>query len=81
MGKIDKAGFQNLKLKQKYNYLREQGKYVASRSFGSFEVHLYSVAGFYAEVWLRVAFQQLAWIETVTVDQVQERYPWLRGIR
>lgn len=66
--------FSELGLHGKMTYLRRHGSYIATRRHHSFEVHLYSCSGFYAEVWMRIGFQQVYWIEPTPADRVAENY-------
>lgn len=70
-----KQNFSKLRLMQKYKLVKESGDYIASRQFGSYNIHLYFVEGFYCEVWLRVSFNELYWIEPTDENRIAENYP------
>lgn len=66
--------FKKFSLGGRFNYLRDHGKYIDSRFFGTYRIHLYEVEGFYAEVWMRPGLDQVCWIEIANMDQVAENY-------
>lgn len=66
--------FRSKSLLRKYEHLRKHGKYLDSRFFNSYRVHLYEVEGFFAEVWLRLDFEEVVWIEVASRSQVVENY-------
>ncbi len=66
--------FRSKSLHERYEHVRKHGKYLDSRFYSSYRVHLYEVEGFFAEVWLRIDFEQVVWIEVATRNQVVENY-------
>ncbi len=58
----------------RYTYLKDNGKYIATRHYGSFSVHLYQCGNFYVEAWTRVGSEQVSFIEPVPTSQVAENY-------
>jgi len=70
--------FRSLSLGDKYKSVKEHGRFVAERSFGSFYVQLYAFKNFYAEVWKKKGLNQIYWIEVPTRQSVSDNY--LQGI-
>ncbi|MFN2430120.1 MAG: hypothetical protein ABR574_08905 [Cryomorphaceae bacterium] len=68
------AHFQKLDLNRRLKYVEERGQYVKSRNFGSFDVHLYALNGFYCEVWMRKGLNQVNWIEVADIANIAETY-------
>lgn len=66
--------FKKLTLIERFNHLRDHGKYIESRFFRSYRIHLYEVEGFYSEVWMRSDLDQVCWIEIADNDLVAENY-------
>jgi len=66
--------FKKLNLEGRFLHLRDHGKYIDSRFFGTYRVHLYEAEGFYTEVWMRSDLDQVCWIEVADIDQVAENY-------
>lgn len=66
--------FRSLSLTGRFRHLKKEGKYLDSRFFGSYQVHLYEVEGFFAEVWVRLDFEEVVWIEIASSEQVAENY-------
>lgn len=54
--------------------MRDHGKYIDSRFFGTYRIHLYEAEGFYAEVWMRPGLDQVCWIEIALNENVVENY-------
>ncbi len=71
---VSKAEFQKCRLTARKKLLQESGSYVASRYFRSYAVHLYSVSNFYVELWIRMDFDQICWIEVADTDNVIDNY-------
>lgn len=74
MGNQAKKDFSKLRLKQKYFLLKKDGEYIASRFYRTYHIHLYLIEDFYAEVWMRVTFNELCWIEIADEKMVLENY-------
>ncbi len=66
--------FQSLKLAARYNYLREHGKYLASRHFAGYKAHLYQVDMFFVEVWMRIGLDNICFIEIARDHNVVDNY-------
>ncbi len=68
------AQFSALGLNGKMVFLRKHGKFLASRKYRSFDVHLYHCEGFYVEVWTRAITEHLCWIEVAKKDLIADNY-------
>lgn len=55
--------FRKLVLNKKYLEVKNEGIHLASREFGGYWVHLFSVHNFYVEVWVLIGLNQIRWIE------------------
>ncbi|MGB6037554.1 MAG: hypothetical protein WBG42_14870 [Cryomorphaceae bacterium] len=66
--------FKKLNLGGRFRYLRDHGRYIDSRFYGTYRVHLYEAEGFYTEVWMRPDLDQVCWIEVADMDKVAENY-------
>ncbi|MFZ5554433.1 MAG: hypothetical protein ACOZCO_15040 [Bacteroidota bacterium] len=69
-----KNQFNRLKLAKRYEVLTEEGRFVASRFFESFNVHLFAMDGFYVEMWQRISMNQVVYIEVVNNDETLKLY-------
>lgn len=81
---LAKREFQKLGLSQKYQLIKEQGDYVASRFFETYRVHLYNYSNYFVEVWTRIGMKQICWIEVVynteTLNSYTEDLDILKGL-
>lgn len=68
------ATFSELGLNGKMVFLRKHGKFLASRKYRSFDVHLYHCNGFYVEVWTRAITDHLCWIEVANKEHIADNY-------
>lgn len=71
---LSKNEFNKLKLKQKYSLLKKEGEFIASRLFTGHNVHLFSLFGFYVEVYRPVGLEYIQWIEVVNSKKRLESY-------
>lgn len=55
--------FKKMSLQQRYSCLKNDGVHLASREFGGYWVHLFSLDNFYVEVWVLMGLNQIRWIE------------------
>ena len=60
---MDQKTFNKLTLNAKLELLRAKGKFLASRQYISHMVHLYDLNGNYIEVWNKIGFDVIEWIE------------------
>ena len=70
--------FKKYTLSERYELLKEQGVFLASRQYESFEVHLFSLDGLYVEVWKRIGLPYIDYIEPLTENS--RLNPWLEVI-
>lgn len=54
--------------------LKKSGEYIGRRYYRGYVVRLYSVGIFYAELWIRMDFDQVSWIELADSNYVAEHY-------
>lgn len=66
--------FKKLSLMQRYEVLRSNGTYLASRRFSGYNVHLYQCFDYYVEAWMRIDLNQVCWIEPVSDEQAVDNY-------
>jgi hypothetical protein len=62
--------------------VKAEGEYLGSRAHGGHRVHLYRMDGFFCEIWMRVGWQDVEWIEVARSTEVLSEYVKLdlRGI-
>ena len=62
--------------------VKAEGEYLGSRGHGGHRVHLYRMDGFFCEIWMRVGWQDVEWIEVARSTEVLSEYVKLdlRGI-
>ncbi len=66
--------FEKLNLSQKYQLVRKEGAFLASRFFQGYNVHLFRLRGLWVEVWTLIALQQVRWIELLKNPHALEEY-------
>lgn len=71
---VSKAEFQKCRLTARKKLLQEAGTHLASRYYRSYAVHLYSVSNFYVELWVRMDFDEICWIEIADGGNVADNY-------
>jgi hypothetical protein len=64
--------FKRLSLKQKYNFVKDNGHYIANRTYRGMEAFLYKVDDFYVEVWRRLLLTEIVWIEVAPESTIQK---------
>jgi len=69
-----KKGFASLSLNERLNLLKSKGRFVATRGYAGFQVHLYAVEHYYCEAWQRLGHTQVQWIELAPADLVADNY-------
>ena len=60
---MDQKSFNKLSLDTKRALLQKEGTFLATRQYRSHTVHLYDLNGSYIEVWNRIGFDCIEWIE------------------
>ncbi|HCA82958.1 MAG TPA: hypothetical protein DEP18_04160 [Flavobacteriales bacterium] len=66
--------FKRLTIQQRFNRLQKDGDFVASRFYQSFNVHLFTLYGFYVEIWQTISLGDVAYIEVVGNDATLREY-------
>jgi hypothetical protein len=64
--------FQRLRTSARWSTLHESGTQVAARTFRGFEVRLFAVEDFYAEVWCRIGLGMVEWVEVIPLQRVAD---------
>lgn len=71
---MKKEDFGKLKLKQRYEVLRKEGKHLANRNHGSFLCSLYDFHGYYVETWKPMGNNIIQWVEMINRDEIIDSY-------
>ncbi len=66
--------FEQAPLKEKVYRVFEKGKEITSRQFLHFNIKLYTLYGFYVEVWYVPAANKIDRVETLSVDEILSIY-------
>lgn len=66
--------FRKLSLQQRFQRLKQDGIYVASRVSTGYNVHLFTLDGFYVEMWRPLGLGYIRWIEVQKNEKVLEEY-------
>jgi hypothetical protein len=70
----NEKAFMRLGLAQRLDQVRVHGEYIGSRGHGGHRVHLYRMDGFFCEVWMRLGWNHVEWIEIARHPDVLEEY-------
>ncbi len=54
--------------------MRKEGTYLGGRQHGGHLVHLYRMEGFFCEVWMRVGWEAVEWVEVARNADVLTEY-------
>jgi hypothetical protein len=71
---MTEAEFLRLNRTARLEAVKEQGEYIGSRAHGGHRVHLYRMEGFFCEVWMRLGWDQVEWIEVARNTEVLSEY-------
>lgn len=71
---MDEQEFLALKLEERYDFIKDNRFYMASRNYGSFRVDLHYTGNLYIEVWKRIAITGIVWIELTTQENALSNY-------
>lgn len=74
MDKLDIKEFEVKSLANKYQMLKNEGNFVASRIFGGHQVHLFTLRGVYIEVYRILGLNQIQWIEVLKNQKIIDDY-------
>jgi hypothetical protein len=72
--KLTKDNFNNLSLNQKSSFLFPDGTYIAVRDYYNYKVQLYSLWGFYVEVWYHPKMNSIDKIEALNDEKSLKLY-------
>jgi hypothetical protein len=59
---------------QRIDVLRNIGEYLGSRPYGSHRVHLYRMEGYFCEVWIRLGYGGVEWVEVARDTDILAEY-------
>jgi len=62
---MDPKVFSKLSLQLRFSLLKDKGEFVASRPYESFSVHLFTVEGYYVEMWQRIGLEYVEYVELI----------------
>lgn len=71
---MEKKEFRRLRLKQKYELIKKDGKHLANRTHGGFLCSLFQFSNYYVEVWKPIGINVIQWIEVVNSDEIVDSY-------
>ena len=60
---MDQKSFNKLSLDARRTLLKKGGNFLATRQYRAHTVHLYDLNGSYIEVWNRIGYDYIEWIE------------------
>lgn len=66
--------FKKQQLEERYQHLKERGEHLGGRYWSGYNVHLYALDGFFAEVWIKTGINQIYWIEVQTNWEILQEY-------
>lgn len=71
---MKEADFIRLSRQRRLDAVRAEGEYLGSRGHGGHRVHLYRMDGYFCEVWMRLGWDQVEWIEVARNTEVLADY-------
>lgn len=74
MDKLSQKEFQKLPNSKRCFLLKKFGEHIAVRQNGLHLVHLYSIYGFYVEVWIIISLNQIHWVEIQNNKDIIKSY-------
>lgn len=78
---VTKEEFRKFRLASRRDLLQKAGTHLGARYYRSYAVHLYAVSNFYVELWIRMDFEEICWIEIADTDQVAQNYVDFKSIQ
>lgn len=72
--KITQYDFNKLHINKKYELLIDQGIFLHNRLYEGYGINLYSIYGFYAEIWLNRESNKIEKVITFTQSRYLEPY-------
>jgi hypothetical protein len=74
MHKLTKKEFRKCSLVKRYDLLKKEGEHIAARQSGVHRIHLFSMFGFFVELWIIISLDQVQWIEIQENKSIIESY-------
>ena len=71
---MDQKSFNKLSLDARRALLQKGGKFLATRQYRAHTVHLYDLNGTYIEVWNRIGYDYIEWIEFMNNKETINTY-------
>lgn len=78
---LDEKKFKKLNTAQRYERLKKEGKHLASRYYADYNVHLCYLEPYYVEIWYKMGFDMIYWIEIVKNKDTLHAYADLVNIK
>jgi hypothetical protein len=67
---MERSAFEKASLKEKVYITLKQGKEISSRQFLFYNIKLYSLSDYFAEVWYVPTSNKIDKVETLSIDEV-----------
>ncbi|MBL7957665.1 MAG: hypothetical protein JNM49_06875 [Flavobacteriales bacterium] len=71
---MNEVDFIRLDRQGRLDAVRAHGEYLGSRAHGGHRVHLYRMDGFFCELWMRLGWQEVEWIEVARNQEILTEY-------
>lgn len=71
---LEEKKFNKMNTKQRYELLKKSGRHLASRYYADYNVHLCYLEPFYVEIWYKMGFDTIFWIEIVKNKEILDTY-------
>ena len=71
---MDQKSFNKLSLDARRSLLKKGGNFLATRQYRAHTVHLYDLNGSYIEVWNRIGYDCIEWIEFTNNKETIDTY-------
>lgn len=71
---MEAHNFKKLTLSSKYKLIQEEAELIGNRVYTSYEIKLYSFRNLLVEVWFKMGFHQIYWIEIIDSKRVYDIY-------
>lgn len=71
---MNEVDFIRLDRQGRLDAVRAYGEYLGSRAHGGHRVHLYRMDGFFCELWMRLGWQEVEWIEVARNQEILTEY-------
>ena len=78
---LDEKKFKKMNTVQRYSFLKKEGRHIASRYFMEYNVHLCYVDPHYVEIWYKMGYDMIFWIEIVKNSKTLNAYADLVDIK